>query len=158
MLAGAGDELQGIKRGLLERADMIVVTKADGRNVTAASIAASQYRFAMNLLHEAADLPEVVTCSAVEGTGLERIWTLITDRMQAAEQSGALQAKRAEQATAWMWTLVDAMIRETLRQTEAIRLIAENAEQAVRSGTMTPLLGAGAIVDALRLSGVKHVG
>jgi LAO/AO transport system kinase len=158
MLAGAGDELQGIKRGLMERANMIVVTKADGRNVTAASIAASQYQFAMRLLHEPEDLPEVVTCSAVEGTGLDRIWTLINERMRGAERSGALAAKRAEQATAWMWTLVDAKIRETLRQTEAIRVIAENAEQQVRGGTMTPVLGAGAIVDALRLSGAKPAG
>jgi LAO/AO transport system kinase len=94
----------------------------------------------------------------VEGTGLDRIWTLIGDRMRGAERSGALEAKRAEQATAWMWTLVDEMIRETLRQTDAIRVIAENAEQAVRGGTMTPVLGAGAIVDALRLSGVTAAG
>jgi LAO/AO transport system kinase len=123
--------------------------------VTAASIAASQYRFAMHLLHEAAEQPEVLTCSSVEGTGLERIWTLIGDRMRGAEQSGAMAAKRAEQATAWMWTLVDEKIRETLRQTEAIRVIAENAEHQVRGGTMTPVIGAGAIVGALRLSGVK---
>jgi LAO/AO transport system kinase len=158
MLAGAGDELQGIKRGLLERADMIVVTKADGANVMAASIAASQYQFAMHLLHEPADMPEVLTCSAVEGTGLDRIWTLINDRMRAAERSGALKVKRAEQATAWMWTLVDEKIREALRQTEAIRTIAESAERQVRGGTMTAVLGAGAIVDALRLSGVKPPG
>jgi len=158
MLAGAGDELQGIKRGLLERANMIVVTKADGANVTAASIAASQYEFAMRLLHDPAEQPEVVTCSALEQTGLDRIWTLINERMRAAERSGTLKLKRAEQATAWMWTLVEEKIRETLRQTEAIRAIAENAERGVRGSTMTPMLGANAIVAALRWSGVKPPG
>jgi len=94
----------------------------------------------------------VVTCSAVEGTD----WTGSGPDQRPDAGRGTVwraEAKRAEQATAWMWTLVDEKIRETLRQTEAIRTIAENAEQEVRAGTMTPVLGAGAIVDALRLSG-----
>jgi LAO/AO transport system kinase len=155
MLAGAGDELQGIKRGLLEQADMVVITKADGANVTNAALAASQYRFAMGLLHDPHDLPAVMICSALELTGLDEIWTTIAERVRAADASGGLQARRAEQATAWMWALVEQKVRETLRQTESIHAIAENAEQQVRGGTMSPVFGADAIVEALRLSGVS---
>ena len=156
MLAGAGDELQGIKRGLLERADLVVVTKADGANATNAALAASQYRFAMGLLHEPLELPEVVVCSARERTGFDQIWAIIVARMQIAERSGALRTKRSEQATAWMWALVEEKIRETLRQTESVRAIAESAEQQVRSGTMSPMFGADTIVQALQLSGVTR--
>jgi LAO/AO transport system kinase len=153
MLAGAGDELQGIKRGLLELADMIAITKADGANVTGARLAAARYAFAMQLLHEAADRPEVVICSALERTGLDAIWHTIVDRTRTDERSGAFAAKRAEQATTWMWSLVDEKLRDTMRQTEAIRTVAEQGEQAVREGRMSPVVAAEAIVHALRFSG-----
>jgi len=155
MLAGAGDELQGIKRGLLEQADLVVITKADGANATNAALAASQYRFAMGLLHEPQELPEVVVCSARERTGFDQIWAIVVERIRVAEGSGALRAKRSEQATAWMWALVEEKIRKTLRQTESVRAIAENTERQVRCGTMSPVLGADTIVQALQLSGVE---
>jgi LAO/AO transport system kinase len=152
MLAGAGDELQGIKRGLLELADLIVITKADGANVINASRAAAQLRFAMHLLHGAEGAPEVLTCSAVEMTGIDAVWTMVQERLRAAERSGARDRKRASQAAAWMWTLVDEKIQENLRTGVTVRHIAEEAENRVRSGSLSPAQGADAIIGALRMA------
>jgi LAO/AO transport system kinase len=150
MLAGAGDELQGIKRGLLELADLVVITKADGSNVINATRAASQLRFAMHLLHGADVSPEVLTCSSIERTGLDRVWAVVDQRMQAAERSGTRDSRRATQATAWMWNLVDEKIRKALHANDAVRHVAEDVELRVSSGALSPMLGAEAIVDALR--------
>jgi LAO/AO transport system kinase len=108
MLAGAGDELQGIKRGLLELADLIAITKADGNNAVAAEQAAANYAYAMRILadpdHEVAP---VVTCSALEGIGLEQIWKVISNRIAERKQRGCLKRRRSEQDANWMWSLVD---------------------------------------------------
>jgi LAO/AO transport system kinase len=152
ILAGAGDELQGIKRGLLELADMIAITKADGENIVDAKLAASKYAFAMHLLR-GDEPPPVVTCSALDGSGIGEIWRIIVARTRERERSGALQAQRSTQTVKWMWSLVDEQIRETLQQTDAIRRVAEDAEREVRIGALSPMLGAQAIVRALRSSG-----
>lgn len=157
MLAGAGDELQGIKRGLLELADMIAVTKADGENRSRAKLAASKYDFAMHLLH-GGERPPVVTCSSLDGSGIDEIWRIIVERMRERERSGALNAQRRAQTVKWMWSLVDEQIRETLRQTDSIRRVAEDAEREVRIGALSALLGAQAIVRALRYSGTSGWG
>src|SRR5208337_3340282 len=109
MLAGAGDELQGIKRGLLELADMIAITKADGENVSRAKLAASKYSYAMHLLHDGEQIP-IVTCSSLDGSGLDKIWRIIVARTRDRERSGALKAQRCAQAVKWMWSLVDERI------------------------------------------------
>ena len=85
MVAGAGDELQGIKRGLLEVADLIAITKADGDNVIRAKQAAAKYAYAMNLLADPEQgIAPVVTCSALEGTGVEEIWKIISTALPSA--------------------------------------------------------------------------
>jgi LAO/AO transport system kinase len=159
MLAGAGDELQGIKRGLLELADMIAVTKAEGDNLVRANLAASRYAFAMHLLHSGEDgkLPPVTTCSAFEGTGLDQIWRLISEKIREEERTGEFQARRRRQMTMWMWSLVDERIREVLRTADGIRRIADEAERNVELGTLSPVSGSQAIVRALCFSGVKSV-
>src|SRR3974390_3311050 len=157
MVAGAGDELQGIKRGLLELADMIAITKADGENVNRAKLAASKYAFAMHLLRSG-EQPPVVTCSALDGSGIDEIWRLIVERTHTRERSGALKAQRSAQPANRMWALGDEHNRETLQQTEAIRRVAEDDERAVRIGALSPVLGAQAIVRALRSSGMSDWG
>ena len=148
MLAGAGDELQGIKRGLLERADMIAITKADGDNIAACRRAATQYGFAMHLLREPGEPePPVVTCSAVEGTGLDRIWQIITERQAERESSGALAERRARQNTVWMWSLVDQHIRAKLMAGHA----AGEIERQVHAGRLSPVSAADRIIGALGL-------
>jgi len=154
MIAGAGDEVQGIKRGLLELADMIAITKADGENLDRARLARSKFAFAMHLLRTGEQIP-VVTCSALDGSGIDEMWRSIVERTRERERSGALAAQRSAQAATWMWSLVDEQVRETLQQTEAIRRVAEDAERDVRSGTLSPVLGAQAIVSALRSSGTS---
>jgi LAO/AO transport system kinase len=152
MLAGAGDELQGIKRGLLELADMMAITKADGENRSRANLAASKYAFAMHLLH-GGERPPVVTCSSVEGSGIDGIWRIIVERTHDRERSGALKTERNAQTVKWMWSLVDEQIREMLQQTDAIRRVADDAERQVRIGALSAVLGAQVIVRALRQSG-----
>jgi len=157
MVAGAGDELQGIKRGLLELADMIAITKADGDNVDRAKLAASKYTVAMRFLR-GGDEPPVVSCSALDGSGIDEIWRSIVERTRERKRSGALEAQRSAQAATWMRSLVDEQIRETLQQTEEIRRVAEDAERDVRSGALSPELGARAIVRALRSSATSGSG
>jgi len=155
ILTGAGDELQGIKRGLLELADMIAIAKADGENLHRAKITASKYACAMHLLHGSGDQPPVVTCSSLDGSGIDEMWNIITEHTRERDRSGALKAQRSAQSAAWMWSLVDEQIRETLQQTDAIRRVAADAERAVRSGVLSPALAAQAIVRALRSSGMS---
>src|SRR5208283_6232553 len=104
----AGDELQGIKRGLLELADLIAIAKADGGNVIAAKLAASKYAYAMHLLADPEQgVAPVVTCSALDGTGLEDIWRIISERTTERKRRGYLHTRRSEQNANWMWSLVD---------------------------------------------------
>ena len=151
MLAGAGDELQGIKRGLLELADMIAITKADGENRSRAKLAASKYDFSMHLLH-GGEHPPVVTCSSLDGSGIDEIWRIIVERIHERERSGTLKAQRSAQTVKWMWSLVDEQIHEALQQNDSIRRVAEDAEREVRMGALSAVLGAQAIVRALRCS------
>jgi LAO/AO transport system kinase len=150
MLAGAGDELQGIKRGLLELADLIAITKADGANIVPAEVAAARYGFAMHVLAEPDSAgAQVVTCSALTGAGLEAIWTIISERTAKRKLSGALQARRSEQSTDWMWSLVDQQLHDILHQQPAVDALAKAAAAQVRSGTLSPMLASDRIINAL---------
>jgi LAO/AO transport system kinase len=150
MLAGAGDEVQGIKRGLLELADLVAVTKADGDNLTRAKLAASQYAFAMHLLAEPDQgMAPVVTCSAVDGTGVAEIWTIIADRVAGRERSGHQKQRRSEQSAKWMWSLVDEQVHDILRRKPSVEAQAQNAAKLVRDGTLSPMIAADRIIAAL---------
>ena len=107
MLPGAGDELQGIKKGLLELADMIVVNKADGDNARAARTAARDYSAALRLTHPASAswTPQVVTCSGLTGEGLPGLWTRIEEHREALTASGEWDERRRGQQLAWMWAM-----------------------------------------------------
>ena len=126
MLAGAGDELQGIKRGLLELADLIAITKADGNNVISARQAASKYAYAMHLLADPDQgVAPVVTCSALEGTGLEEIWKIISDRTAERKRCGYLHTRRSEQNANWMWSLVNQQIHDMLHHRPTVSAVAK---------------------------------
>jgi len=109
MLAGAGDELQGIKKGVLELADAIAINKADGDNITNAKKAKLEYKTALSLLTPSSKnwSPPVLTCSAVTLDGIEHIWQTILDHRKKLEASGELAQKRSKQALDWMWALVE---------------------------------------------------
>src|SRR5947209_6593857 len=109
MLAGAGDELQGIKKGIVELADMIAVNKADGDNVGRANAAAAEYRAALHILTPRSQswTPPVVTYSALTGNGLAELWEQVLAHRQRLSGSDELAARRREQQVRWMWTMLD---------------------------------------------------
>ncbi|MGD8453473.1 MAG: methylmalonyl Co-A mutase-associated GTPase MeaB [Phycisphaerae bacterium] len=150
MLPGAGDELQGIKRGLLEFADLIAVNKADGDNVPAAERAAAEYRSALHFMQpRLADwTPPVVTCSARRNTGLCEIWEQVTAYRQLLEQTGVLQARRREQTLRWMWTMVDEQLRANLKAHPEVKATLPRLEEEVRAGRLPPTLGARTLLRA----------
>lgn len=150
MLAGAGDELQGIKRGLLELADLIAITKADGNNIVPARQAASKYAYAMHLLADPEQgMAPVITCSAVDGSGLEEIWKIASDRTAERERSGYLRRRRSEQNANWMWSLVDQQIHDMLHQRPAVCAVEQSVVLQVREGTLSPVMAAERIIGAL---------
>ncbi|PVY41917.1 methylmalonyl Co-A mutase-associated GTPase MeaB [Pontibacter virosus] len=108
MLAGAGDELQGIKRGIMEMADAIAITKADGENAMKAKAARAEYKNALHLYPMAASgwLPKVSVCSAVEQTGLDTIWQTIAAYLELTHQSGFFEKKRHSQNLQWMYEAI----------------------------------------------------
>jgi LAO/AO transport system kinase len=140
MLAGAGDELQGIKKGILELADALAINKADGDNLAHTTQAAAQYRSALNLFRHASPSwdPPVVTVSALESRGMDTIWGIIEDHRARLSASGELAAKRREQQQAWFWTMLeDGLKRHFLGREDVARLLPE-MEAAVASATLTP--------------------
>ncbi len=137
MIAGAGDELQGIKRGIMEVADMLAINKADGDNLARATRAQASYQSALRLMRPHSE-PPVVTCSALEKTGLEELWALAVDRRKRLEADGAFQQRRQEQQVRWMWDMVDDGLRRALRGDKELRALLDLLEKGVAAGTAAP--------------------
>lgn len=148
LLAGAGDELQGIKRGLLELVDLIAINKADGQGVERARRAAAEVRNALQILRGGDAVP-VLACSAVEGTGVVEIYEALRELGEARRESGALQARRREQDVAWMWALVREQVERRLRTTDALAGVVAGWEAEVREGRRSVMDAAAAIFAAL---------
>ncbi len=153
MLPGAGDELQGLKKGIVELADMIAVNKADGDNMDRARLAAAEYRAALNILapHSATWSPPVVTYSALTGKGVAELWTQVLahkDKMTATDE---LAARRREQQVKWMWAMLEERLTARLRSDASVRAKLRQAETAVAAGKLAPTL---AVEEIARLLGV----
>jgi LAO/AO transport system kinase len=140
MLAGAGDELQGIKKGVLELADALAINKADGDNVENAKKAQKEYRKALNLLTPSSQnwSPPVLTCSAVTMGGIEEIWHTIVDHRKKLEKSGELEDKRRKQALDWMWALVEESLKDRFYNNPEVRKALPNIIEAVEHQTIAP--------------------
>jgi len=153
MVAGAGDELQGIKKGIVELADMIAVNKADGDNVARARAAAADYRGALNILtpRSATWAPPVVTYSALTGDGIAPLWAQIERHKKLMSASGELAEKRREQQVKWMWTMLEERLTARLRSDPAIRAKVRHAEAQVAAGALAPTL---AVEEIAALLGV----
>jgi LAO/AO transport system kinase len=153
MLPGAGDELQGLKKGLVELADMIAINKADGDNIARARIAAAEYSAALHILMPrlAEWQPPVVTCSAVTGAGIAALWDHVLDHRRRTESTGALAARRREQQVKWMWALVEERLRWRLASDMGLAARLPHLESAVADGTLSPALAADEIVTTLGL-------
>ena len=123
MLPGAGDELQGIKKGLVELADMIAINKADGDNIKRANLAAAEYRGALHILTPRSEhwQPPVVTYSALTGAGIAELWQKVLEHRTAMQASGEFAARRREQQVKWMWTMLEERWKARLRADPAIR-------------------------------------
>jgi len=137
LIAGAGDELQGIKRGILEVADMLAINKADGDNLARARRAQSSYQSALRLMR-AGSAPPVVTCSALEKTGLKELWQQIVDARRDLEASGEFQQRRRAQQVQWMWDMVENGLRRALRSDPELSILVKHLEDAVSKGRTTP--------------------
>jgi GTPase len=140
MLAGAGDELQGIKKGILELADALAINKADGDNVRRAGQARAEYAAALRLFrHTSASWdPPVVTVSALEGRGMDRVWAIIQDHRARLSATGELTAKRQQQRQDWLWSMLDdGLKRHFLAREDVSRLLPE-MEAAVANARLTP--------------------
>ena len=152
MLPGAGDELQGIKKGILELADLIAVNKADDAGAMAKA-AAAEYKAALHILTPASNTwtPPVLTISGLTGQGLDDLWARVLDHRRRLEATGELPAKRRAQDTKWMWTLVHERLHERLTQDPALRRRVPEIEQAIAQGTLSPTAAAAEIVALLGL-------
>jgi len=158
MLAGAGDELQGIKRGVLELADLIAVNKSDGDNVAAANRAAADYRMAVRLMSHpsAAWTPPVLTCSGVANVGLTEIWEQIRLHRSTLEASGELARRRQDQEIQWMWSMVEDRLLDALRSDPDVVDLLPGLEAAVRAGTLPPTAAADRLISAATSGHVTH--
>ena len=153
MLPGAGDELQGLKKGVVELADMIAVNKADGDNRGRAIAAAAEYRAALNILTPRSVLwsPPVVPYSALTGEGIAGVWDIVLDHRKRMSESGELEARRRQQQVKWMWAMLEERMLSRLRSDPALKAKLPKLEAAVAEGRLSPSLAVEEIAAALRM-------
>ena len=151
---GGGDELQGIKRGIMELADLVVVNKSDGELAAAAAHAAADYGSALKLLRRksAAWEPRVLQASAVESTGVAEVWAAVDSHQEALRAAGELDERRRRQAKAWLWHEVTDRLTTTFRDDPAVQDLLPALESDVAAGTLTPTTAAARLLDAFRQS------
>lgn len=138
MLAGAGDELQGIKRGIMEMADAIAITKADGTNVSRAGLAATEYKNALHLFPKSISgwNPKVLLCSSLEGTGIAEIWQTIQEYTSLTRDNSYFYNRRREQSKYWMYETIDESIRNHFYHHPEIDRELHSLEEKVLSGKL----------------------
>ncbi|MFJ4850086.1 MULTISPECIES: methylmalonyl Co-A mutase-associated GTPase MeaB [unclassified Streptomyces] len=149
-LARTGDQLQGIKKGVLELADVIAVNKADGPHERDARAAARELSGALRLMQSADAVwtPPVLTCSAREDTGLDVVWERLEQHRALLDSGGRLEAKRRDQQVEWAWSMVRDELLGRLRDHPEVRRLAPEVERQVREGTLTATSAAGRILGA----------
>jgi len=153
MLPGAGDELQGIKKGLVELADMIAINKADGDNIKRATAAAAEYRAALHILAPRSPnwTPPVLTCSALTGDGIAELWARILEHRERMTNSGEHAALRREQQVKWMWSMLEQRVFARLKSDAGLRAKLPRIEAAVADGRLAAMLAVEEIAAALGL-------
>ncbi|MET9492495.1 MULTISPECIES: methylmalonyl Co-A mutase-associated GTPase MeaB [unclassified Nocardia] len=143
-LARTGDQLQGIKKGVLELADLVAVNKADGKHELEAKSAARELAGAMRLIHPRQSLwhPPVITMSGLEGTGLEQFWDTVLQHRQVLTDAGEFDEKRRRQQIDWTWTMVHDHLLRRLTDNPDVKSLRPQVEKQVRDGSLTPALAA----------------
>ncbi|MFC7344445.1 methylmalonyl Co-A mutase-associated GTPase MeaB [Saccharopolyspora griseoalba] len=154
-LARTGDQLQGIKKGVLELADVIAINKADGEHEMEAKKAARELRGALRLLTPASPswTPPVLTCSGLRSLGLDEVWEQIRQHHDALSESGELAAKRSRQQVEWTWSMVREQLMSELVHHPGVRAIVDEVETGVRDGDLTAGMAAGRLLEAFRQQG-----
>jgi len=149
---GAGDELQGIKKGVLELADALVVTKADGEQRASAERSRGEHARALELLRAPTSgwRPRVLIASAFTGEGIPQVWTMIREHDQAVAASGEREARRREQARAWMWSLVEQGLNDAFRSHPEVARRAPELEREVEASRTTPAAAARSLLESFR--------
>ena len=150
MLAGAGDELQGIKRGIMEMADSMAITKADGANKDKAELARLEYSNALHLfpIGESNWQPVVQTCSSHTGTGINAVWQTISDYISQVNKNGYFDARRNYQSRYWMHESILEKLKSSFYDNETIKSQIESIERKVLNGEVSSFAGAGTLLDA----------
>ncbi|RPI45048.1 MAG: methylmalonyl Co-A mutase-associated GTPase MeaB, partial [Bacteroidetes bacterium] len=152
MLAGAGDELQGIKRGIMEMADAIVINKADGNNAGRARRAQAEFTNVLHLFPPSPSgwIPKVKTCSSLYGTGIEEIWDMILEYRQLVTGSSFLTGRRQEQSRYWLYETIREGIFQQVFHDEEMKQLLEGYEKEIAMGRITSFMAAASILDRFR--------
>ena len=151
MLAGAGDELQGIKKGIMEMADALVITKADAGNVAKATEARADYQHALNFLRSTSSWkPKVMTCSALEEKGIDDIWKLVRDFHQQMTSSGQFDKQREQQQLSWFAESFHHLLQNEILKTPVLSTQRISLEKEVSAGATSPVYAARKLMDAYR--------
>ncbi|MBQ3173600.1 MAG: methylmalonyl Co-A mutase-associated GTPase MeaB [Alistipes sp.] len=148
-ISGAGDELQGIKRGIMEMADMMVITKADGENIQKAELAKAQYQGALHLfpLPDSEWRPKVYTCSSLEGTGLEEVWQGVEQYLQHIELNGYFTSNRNRQNKYWMYETINETLKSSFYNNPEIEAKMAEVEQRVLEAKLSSFIAAKELLD-----------
>lgn len=151
MIPGAGDELQGIKRGILELADAIVINKADGDNIARARIAQREYETALHLVNPRTPtwLPPVLTCSALEKKGIDQVWHTVVQHREKLGATGEMEIRRREQVLEWTWFLVDDGLRDWFYKNSRIKAFLPGIRKKIESGAITPTRAAHELLELI---------
>jgi LAO/AO transport system kinase len=152
MIAGAGDEIQGIKKGLMELADAVAINKADGDNIQAAERAKRDYLSALHLLRPASPAwsTPVLTCSAHTLQGIDEVWQTVLDHRDRLTQAGELQEKRRSQSLDWMWSMIEEGLREQFHAHAGVKALLPSVLSRVAHGTLAPGAAARELLEACR--------
>ena len=148
-IAGAGDELQGIKRGIMEMADSIIINKADGNNIQRAELAKAQLQTALHFFppHESGVMPKVMTCSAYERTGIDAIWENILHYCSETQQNGYFDVRRAEQSKYWMYETIDEVLKNSFYHNPQIEPRITELEQKVLDAKVSSFVAAHELLE-----------
>ncbi|MUM19011.1 methylmalonyl Co-A mutase-associated GTPase MeaB [Mycobacterium sp. CBMA271] len=149
-LARTGDQLQGIKKGVLELADIVVVNKADGQHAIEAQKAARELSGALRLIypHDTIWRPPVLTMSALENNGVHEMWDTVLRHREVLTEAGEFEAKRRRQQVDWMWAMVRDAVLDRVLNAPDVKAVRADIEQQVREGALTPALAAERLLNA----------
>ncbi len=151
-LAGTGDELQGIKRGIMEMADGIVINKADGTNIDKANLAKSHFQNALHLfpMPDSGWSPKVLTCSAFHHLNLDAVWKMITDYVEFTKENGYFAEKRLQQSKYWMYETIDQQLKNNFYFNPMVEAMLKQAEEDLINNKITPFIAANKLFDAYK--------